>query len=100
MQLNYELSKRFLCQTMVVRNYVQEKGRELLSDPTMMKGWQDVFNTKSKKDVEDELRNTPGAEFSWRKNDCLRIINRGKAVERHPVTGEKIWFNHCQVWIR
>lgn len=86
-----------LVQTMVFRNYVQKKGKELLSDPTMMKGWQDVFNTKDKEVVEAELRSTAGAEFSWKKDDSLRIVNKGKAIEPHPVTGDKIWFNHCQV---
>ncbi|KAL5499428.1 hypothetical protein EMCRGX_G010839 [Ephydatia muelleri] len=80
---------------MHLRNYKGTK-TELLTDPTMMKGWQDVFGTTSRQVVEEELRKS-GAEFQWRDGDSLRIVDRGSAIAKHPVTGEKIWFNHSQV---
>ena len=40
--------------------------------------------------VEAKLKSMAGA-------DGLRIVNKGKAIEPHPVTGDRIWFNHCQV---
>ena len=80
---------------MHVRNYKGTK-TGLLTDPTMLKGWQDVFGTTSRQVVEEELRKS-GAEFQWRDGDSLRIVDRGSAIEKHPVTGEKIWFNHSQV---
>lgn len=67
----------------------------LLSDPTMMKGWQDVFQTTDKKEVEAELREA-GQDFSWEK-DNLRICSTQPAIEPHPTSGEKIWFNHILV---
>ena len=79
---------------MHVRNYKGEK--KLFVDPTMLKGWQDVFQTADKAVVEEELRQT-GQEFSWGSGDSLRIIGREAAVESHPVTQEKIWFNHTGV---
>ena len=73
-------------QIMHVRNYKGKK-TELLTDPTMLKGWQDVFGTTSRQVVEEKLRKS-GAEFQWRDGDSLRIVDRGSAVEKHPVTGE------------
>ncbi|KAL5490930.1 hypothetical protein EMCRGX_G016133 [Ephydatia muelleri] len=81
---------------MHLRNYKGTK-TGLLTDPTMLKGWQDVFGTTSRQVVEEELRKS-GAEFQWRDGDSLRIVDRGSAIEKHPVTGEKIWFNHSQVF--
>ena len=60
-----------------------------------MKGWHSVFQTQDKAKVEEELRGS-GQDFSWRGDD-LRITSQQTAVETHPVTGQKIWFNHILV---
>ena len=62
----------------------------------MLKGWQDVFGTSDKREVEEDLRNSQ-LDFAWKKKDGLRIVNREAAVETHPETGDKVWFNHVQV---
>ena len=79
---------------MVVRNY--QKGCSLISDPTQLKGWPEIFDTDSKEEVEQECRNT-FQDFTWKKNGGLRLINKRDAFENHPVTGDRIWFNHLQV---
>ena len=80
---------------MYIRNYNTRK--RLLSDPTSLKGWRDVFGTDSKEEVEADLRKNK-LDFTWTSdNDGLRIINKETAVEAHPVTGDKVWFNHVQV---
>lgn len=79
---------------MHVRNYKGQKS--FCVDPTMLKGWQDVFQTDDRVVVEEELRRT-GQEFSWGSGDSLRITGREAAVESHPVTKKKIWFNHSGV---
>lgn len=81
-------------QVMHIRNYNGQK--TLFTDPTMLKGWHDVFDTDDKQVVEEELRSS-GQDYSWQKNDGLRIINTDQAVEKHPETGKKVWFNHSQV---
>ena len=82
-----------LCKVMYMRNY---KGRKtLFVDPTMLKGWQDVFQTEDRDVVEEELRHS-GQDFSW-SGDNLTIVGREAAVETHPVTGERIWFNQSGV---
>ncbi len=61
-------------------------------------GWQDVFETQEKCEVEEELRRV-GLDYSWGKKDALRILNKEAAVEPHPLTGERVWFNHVQVCV-
>lgn len=61
-----------------------------------MKGWPDVFGTKNKEEVEKELKEQ-GLDHSWGKDDSLHIFNKGAAVEKHPDTGDTIWFNHLMV---
>lgn len=80
---------------MHIRNYNGQK--TLFTDPTMLKGWHDVFDTDDKQVVEEELRSS-GQDYSWQKNDGLRIINTDQAVEKHPETGKKVWFNHSQLF--
>ena len=64
----------------------------------MLKGWEDVFETDQKEVVEKECRKN-GIDFSWNKNDGLSMVHSQTAVERHPDTGEKVWFNHVQVCV-
>ena len=77
-----------------IRNYIGKK--TLLTDPTMLKGWQDVFDTDDKEIVEQECRKTE-VEYQWKKNNGLRLMTTEAAIEEHPDTGDKIWFNHTSV---
>lgn len=79
---------------MYVRNYNTRK--RLLSDPTSLKSWRDVFGTDDKTEVEADMRKNK-FDFKWTKDDGLRIVNKEAAIETHPVTGDKVWFNHLQV---
>lgn len=80
-----------------VRNYHRKKSPGLLADPTMTKGWEEVFGMSSRADVEAEL-SREGQGFTWRGDDELQIVNKTEAVEKHPQTGDKIWFNHLMVF--
>ena len=81
-------------QVMHIRNYVRQRG--LFTDPSMMKGWEAVFGTKDREEVERELQ-ADNTEHSWGDDDMLRIVNRVPAVEKHPQSGVKVWFNHLMV---
>ena len=85
-----------LIKVMIIRNY-HHKGCSLLSDPTQLKGWSEVFDTDKKEDVEEECRKTY-QDFTWKKNGSLRLINK-HAFENHPVTGDRVWFNSALVSI-
>ena len=79
---------------MHIRNYYRKRG--VLTDPSMMKGWESVFGTADKEVVERELVED-GVEHYWSEDDSLKIVNTLPAVEKHPQTGDKIWFNHLMV---
>ena len=61
-----------------------------------MKGWPDVFGTRSREEVSQELKDQEQV-FTWKENGNLQILNKVEAVEKHPVTGDSIWFNHLMV---
>jgi alpha-ketoglutarate-dependent taurine dioxygenase len=62
-----------------------------------LKKWNDVFKTTDRAIVEKKCMESK-TEVQWRENDGLRLVNRGSAVKLHPVTNEKVWFNHTQVF--
>lgn len=57
--------------------------------------WQQFFRTTDRSVVESMCR-AAGSEFEWRPNGALRIIQRSRAVMRHPVTGDDVFFNQVQ----
>lgn len=55
--------------------------------------WQEVFQTSDKKTVEEEcLQND--MNFNWVNDDELVLTWTKKAIWKHPVTKELVWFNH------
>lgn len=62
-----------------------------------LKRWDEMFLTKDK-NVAEEKSKQNGLKYEWYENDKLRLINDQEATIEHPVTGEKVWFNHLQVF--
>lgn len=56
--------------------------------------WQTVFQTHDRECVEKYCTDA-GIECIWRDADSLTTRFVRKAVHRHPVTGEDLWFNHA-----
>jgi alpha-ketoglutarate-dependent taurine dioxygenase len=54
--------------------------------------WQQAFNTDDRAEV-DRYCARNGVTTQWTA-DGLRTRARRRAVHRHPVTGEQVWFNH------
>jgi alpha-ketoglutarate-dependent taurine dioxygenase len=74
-------------QVMYVRNYGHRLGLD----------WQTVFQTSDKSEV--GRRCAEGLmSFHWHDEDRLRTSCVRPAIVRHPVTGEKVWFNQAQHW--
>ncbi|PYC87465.1 hypothetical protein C7C46_04660 [Streptomyces tateyamensis] len=67
---------------LVVRNFAEGFGVP----------WQQAFNTGDRAQVAAYCARN-GVELEWRGDD-LRTRARRRAVHRHPVTGEAVWFNH------
>lgn len=59
--------------------------------------WQEVFQTSSKAVVEDYCRKAR-MEFEWIGDDQFCTRQRGQVVERHPRTGEMVWFNQAHLF--
>ena len=62
-----------------------------------LKKWNEIFHTTDKAEVERQCKEQH-MEFEWMPNGNLRIVHRTPAAINHPVTGEKVWFNHLQVF--
>ncbi|MHC3455299.1 MULTISPECIES: TauD/TfdA family dioxygenase [Streptomyces] len=72
---------------LLVRNY-----SELAGLP-----WYKSFATEDEAVVEEYCRrNTIGAQ--WLEDGALRTRQVRSAVVTHPVTGERVWFNHFAFW--
>jgi len=56
--------------------------------------WQTVFQTTDKAVVEEYCRNH-AIEFEWKAGNRLRTCQVRPAIAQHPLTGEKVWFNHA-----
>jgi len=78
-----------------IRNYASPnaKGRTGFQ----LKSWFDMFHTDDKNIVEQKCKEHD-IICEWKENDGLRMTNVGSAFKTHPVTGEKVWFNHTQVF--
>jgi len=59
--------------------------------------WQEVFQTSSKAVVEDFCRKSD-MEFEWLGDDQLRTRQVCQVAERHPRTGEMVWFNQAHLF--
>lgn len=68
--------------------------RNLRGDTGSGYSWQDAFETEDKSLVEKHCRLT-GAEFQWKKDNCLQISQIRPATAIHPQTGEEVWFNQA-----
>jgi amino acid adenylation domain-containing protein len=58
--------------------------------------WQEFFKTESRTDVEARLAQA-GSEWQWLDEDTLQTRTRCPAVIRHPLTGERVFFNQVQL---
>ncbi|MDE1240871.1 TauD/TfdA family dioxygenase [Vibrio aestuarianus] len=59
--------------------------------------WSEVFQTNSKQDV-DAFCQANQIEHQWLDGDGLRTSQNVAAVRRHPITGEKLWFNAAHMF--
>ena len=59
--------------------------------------WRKVFNTDRPAEVEAYCRRA-GIEWEWTADGELRTRQRCQGVERHPVTGEMVWFNQAHLF--
>lgn len=81
-----------------IRDKFEEKGVMYLRNyGSVGLPWQDVFQVETKQEVDDYCR-LHNIEFSWRPDGSLRTWQICPAVQVHPVTGEKVWFNQAHLF--
>ena len=59
--------------------------------------WQEVFQTKSKTELEEYCRSA-GIQFEWKADGQLRTKQVCQAIAKHPTTGETVWFNQAHLF--
>lgn len=92
-QIRAEFDKKGL---LTVRNYSGLNGGSKFN-LFELKKWNEIFNTTDKAEVERQCQQQE-IEFEWMPNGNLRLLHRTPAAITHPLSGEKVWFNHIQVF--
>jgi alpha-ketoglutarate-dependent taurine dioxygenase len=79
----------------IIRNYAgpAKQKRDLLQ----LKRWHEMFSTTDRDAVTARAR-AEGFEPHWYGDDRLALISEHDVVRAHPETGQKVWFNHAQVF--
>lgn len=64
---------------------------------TQLKRWDQMFLTADRKMVEEKCKEWD-IKCEWYGNGKLRLSNHTPAIQIHPVSKKKIWYNHTQVF--
>lgn len=75
----------------------KEVGERFTHDVAAMLSWSDLFDTSNKTEVE-ALSQQEGTPMRWEDDDTFVSEFESEAFQRHPQTGEAVWFNHAQVF--
>ena len=80
-----------------IRNYdgPDTPGKPL--DFWKLKRWDELFGTTDRARVEQAARDQQ-LELTWLPQGRMCLTNTQPAVRVHPVTGDKVWFNHAQLF--
>lgn len=81
-----------------IRNY-SGPGSKKGSDMFQLKRWDELFKTTDHAVIEEQCKESD-LTVTWLPDDRLRLENNRPAVQKHPDTGEMVWFNHLQVFHR
>jgi alpha-ketoglutarate-dependent taurine dioxygenase len=97
--LSPDLQSKLLSKGIRYTRTHRRAGSRYTYDVSEMVGWQDLFGTSSKEEVERicRLEGTP-VEWSGPGGDTFVSVTHSPAFQVHPVTGEPVWFNHSQVF--
>jgi alpha-ketoglutarate-dependent taurine dioxygenase len=82
----------------LIRNYSGPKTKAG-NDIFQLKKWDELFKTTEHDKVEEECKKNESTP-TWLPDDKLRLVNERPSMQKHPDTGEMVWFNHLQVFHR
>ncbi|MDC8004733.1 TauD/TfdA family dioxygenase [Aureisphaera galaxeae] len=57
--------------------------------------WQDTYETTNKEEIEAYLKASE-IDFTWKADNSLRIVQSRHGLNKHPDTGEDVWFNQIE----
>jgi alpha-ketoglutarate-dependent taurine dioxygenase len=66
--------------------------RNLHSGGGLGPSWQEAFETEDKDFMEAYCKEN-GIEVNWKANGIVRLTQRRPAIRKHPITGDRLWFN-------
>ncbi|CAB9504215.1 Taurine catabolism dioxygenase TauD, TfdA family [Seminavis robusta] len=72
-------------------------GDRFTHDVAAMLSWSELFRTNDKKQVE-KMAAQENMPMRWEGDDTFVSEFETEAFQRHPQTGEAVWFNHAQVF--
>ncbi len=78
-----------------IRNYSSPRNTKKSSFE--LKKWNEMFLSEDKEFIEKKCA-AHDIMCEWKEDDGLRLINKNDGIKIHPKTGEKVWFNHTQVY--
>ena len=82
----------------LIRNYTGPNTKAS-TDMYQLKRWDELFKTTDHAVVEEECKKND-LTATWLEDDKLKLVNSRPAMQKHPETGEMVWFNHLQVFHR
>lgn len=80
----------------IIRNYSGPDGGSRL-DLWHLKRWDEMFQTTDRQKIEATCRQNDFVP-QWLPGGKLRLLSSQPASRLHPETGERVWFNHTQVF--
>ena len=95
--LRPEVQERFRDRGVRILRSYGAPGQGSKLDPWQLKSWPEVFGTTAKEEVEATAAKE-GTRCVWRSDGGLQLLREQPAFVKHPVTGDEVWFNHCQVF--
>lgn len=78
-----------------IRNYSSPKNTNKSSFE--LKKWNEMFLSEDKDFINQKCA-AHDIICEWKDDDGLRLINKNDGIKVHPISGEKVWFNHAQVY--
>jgi hypothetical protein len=99
--LSPELREKFATKKIKYTRRHAMVGEKYTYDVGAMLSWPKLFGTNDKKEVERIINDEDAAPVQWvgQGNDCFLQEWIDEPFQKHPVTGEHVWFNHSQVCV-
>lgn len=82
----------------LIRNYTGPNSKAG-SDFYQLKRWDELFKTTDRQQIAEECAKNE-LTLTWLDDDRMKLVNTRPAMQKHPETGEMVWFNHLQVFHR